>query len=67
LILPLFSPVLSSIGISLFVLYVAAIFLHSFIKNQNMAVALLSVPAALLQLWGYGAGFLSEKLKIIHR
>lgn len=67
LILPLFSSVLFSIGISLFVFYVAAIFLHSFIKNQNMAVALLSVPAALLQLWGYGAGFLSEKLKIIHR
>lgn len=67
LILPLFNTVLFSVGMSLFVFYIAAIFLHSFTENQNITVALLSVPAALLQLWGYGAGFLNEKLKIIHR
>ncbi|MBA4053480.1 MAG: glycosyltransferase [Marivirga sp.] len=67
LILPLFSAVLFSIGMSLFTVYLVAIFLHSFVKNKDIGVALLSIPAALLQLWGYGAGFLSEKLKIIHR
>lgn len=43
--------------------YLLLIFAHALIINRNFVVACLSVPAALLQLWGYGAGFLIEKIK----
>lgn len=65
-VLPLVNVSLFRIGIILFVLYLLAIFVHSLKENKSLNVALLSVPAALLQLWGYGAGFLSEKFKILH-
>jgi len=51
------------IGLSLFGLYLILIFLHSLHVNRHFAVAALSVIAALLQLWGYGLGFLSERLR----
>lgn len=50
-----------SLGIFLF--YILAVFIDSFIKNRNIAVAFLSVPAAMYQLVGYGIGFLTEKFK----
>jgi hypothetical protein len=31
-----------------------------------MSVPMLAIPSAILQLVGYGLGFLTEKLKIIH-
>jgi len=64
LLLPWISTALSKIGISLFAVYLLAILVLSFKANRNLKVALLSLPAALLQLWGYGAGFLYEKFKI---
>ena len=39
-------------------LYVAMVFVDSLIKNKSLKVALLSVPAAYVQLFGYGIGFL---------
>jgi hypothetical protein len=33
------------------------------IENQDFRVAILAVPAALYQLFGYGLGFLKEKLR----
>lgn len=48
---------------SLLVVYFLAIFFHSWSSNLNLAVALLSVPAAFVQLWGYGGGFLRQMLK----
>jgi len=63
LILPLISHQLFLLGASLFVLYLTAIFLHALIKNQDFRVAILAVPAALCQLYGYGLGFLKEKLQ----
>lgn len=63
---PLISPALFIVSVGLFVFYLLAILSHSYMENRDTTVALLSVPAALLQLWGYGAGFISEKLRIIH-
>lgn len=67
LVLPLLSTALFSIGICLFTLYLLAIFFHSLTETKHIGVALLSIPSALLQLYGYGAGFLNEKFKIQRR
>jgi glycosyltransferase involved in cell wall biosynthesis len=56
-------PIPARIIISGFVLYVLAIFIHSWISNKNIKVAILSMPSAVLQLCGYGVGFLTEWLK----
>ena len=39
-------------------LYCLMVFVDSLVKNRNLKVALLSVPAAYCQLFGYGMGFL---------
>lgn len=64
ILLPLISMTLFKAGATVFACYLLAIFIHSLITNRDLAVAFLSVPSALLQLWGYGAGFLIEKIKI---
>lgn len=51
------------IGIALFILYLLLIFGHSLMENRHLGVAALSVISALIQLWGYGAGFLIEKIR----
>jgi glycosyltransferase involved in cell wall biosynthesis len=43
--------------------YLIAIFVDSFLKTRSLFVAVLSVPSALIQLTGYGVGFLREWLK----
>lgn len=40
-------------------MYMLGLFADSLRKNRNAAVALLSVPAAFIQLTGYGTGFIS--------
>ena len=42
------------------VLFVLGIFCESLIKNKSLKIALLSIVAAYIQLFGYGLGFLSE-------
>ena len=42
------------------ILYSAIIFTHSSIKNRSLWVGLLSVPAAFVQLMGYGFGFIES-------
>ena len=39
-------------------IYIVMVFIDSFIKNKDLKVALLSVPAAYCQLFGYGTGFI---------
>ncbi len=63
LLTPIFSSLLFKIGLTGLTLYFAALFAHSLSVNKNLGVALLSVPSAVIQLSGYGLGFLSEKLK----
>jgi glycosyltransferase involved in cell wall biosynthesis len=63
ILLPFISVPLFFIGLWFFMFYLMAIFIDSLIVNRNVAVAVLSVPAALYQLCGYGWGFLREKFK----
>lgn len=50
-----------------FLFYFLLLFVHSWITNRNLSVAILSVPSALLQFFGYGLGFLRERLQIMLR
>ena len=63
LLLPLLSIPLFILSLSLYFFYLISIFIHSLQENKNIAVAFLSIPSALCQLWGYGWGFLKETLK----
>jgi len=45
-------------------LYIVLIFIDSLIKNKSLSVAFLSIPAAFVQLCGYGSGFIGAKLGI---
>lgn len=49
------------------VLYCLMVFVDSLIKNKDMKVALLSVPAAYVQLFGYGTGFIKASWNDILR
>lgn len=51
------------IGLVLVGIYLFIIFFHSWVVNRSIRVALLSIPSALLQFFGYGIGFLKERLK----
>jgi glycosyltransferase involved in cell wall biosynthesis len=66
-LLPLISRTFFLIGAAGVLFYFTAIFLHSLFVNKNLLVALLSVPSALLQFFGYGFGFLKERLKSYFR
>ncbi len=46
-------------------LYCLMVFIDSWIKNKDLKVALLSVPASYCQLFGYGLGFLGAAWKDI--
>ena len=59
----LYSVQLGSMALLVFGLYLIAIFLDGLRVTQSIPVALLSIPSAIVQLVGYGAGFLNEKLK----
>lgn len=48
-------------------LYCLMVFVDSLIKNKDMKVALLSVPAAYVQLFGYGTGFIKASWNDILR
>lgn len=63
LVMPLINQKMFLVGMTCVIVYLLAIFLHSTISNKNLLVGLLSVPAALIQLLGYGYGFLIEKVK----
>jgi len=63
LLMPFFSLLLFKVGFIGLALYFIALFIHSLKVNRNLSVAILSMPSALIQLSGYGLGFLSEKAK----
>lgn len=52
---PVFWLSLGALGV-----FVGTILLDSLVKNKSLAVALLSVGASFVQLFGYGTGFLRE-------
>lgn len=61
LILPFLYVPLFFLGLAVLTFYLMAIFFHSWVSNDSVKVAILSVPSAWLQLWGYGVGFLRER------
>jgi GT2 family glycosyltransferase len=63
LLLPLISLPWFSIAFGLFLLYLTVLFIHAWIASRSVFVALLSIPSALLQFFGYGFGFLQERFK----
>jgi len=40
--------------------FVTGVFCESLVKNKSLKIALLSIVAAYMQLFGYGSGFLGE-------
>ena len=52
--------VLVCLALSPLLFYSAVIFLDSSIKNKSLWVGLLSIPAAFVQLMGYGFGFIES-------
>jgi glycosyltransferase involved in cell wall biosynthesis len=62
IILPFINRGLFMLGMGIFTFYMLSIFVHSLMENKSLAVAILSVPAALCQLLGYGIGFVKEKV-----
>jgi GT2 family glycosyltransferase len=63
-VLFLLSRFLFNISLAVFGGYLFLIFLHSLALNRNLFVACLSVPSALLQLWGYGVGFVYQTIQV---
>lgn len=61
LVLPFISLTLFGIGAAGLCTYLVAIFIHAALQSHSLAVAAWAVPAALMQLCGYGAGFLRER------
>lgn len=51
-------PVCVALGLLPLLLFAILIFLDSSVKNRSLKVGALSVPAAFVQLTGYGSGFL---------
>jgi glycosyltransferase involved in cell wall biosynthesis len=49
-----------------YTLYMSLVAVEGFLNTKSVAVALLSIPATIIQLTGYGSGFLAEKLKFLH-
>jgi glycosyltransferase involved in cell wall biosynthesis len=56
---------LGELTMSLYILYLLGIGIDSFRKTKSMTVALLSLPSAIVQLTGYGFGFLKEMGRFI--
>ena len=51
------------LGVACLGLYCLTIFTHALLVSRHGGIAALSIVSALLQLWGYGLGFLSEKIR----
>lgn len=57
----LFTPVARFL-VAGYAIYLAAIFVDALIKTRSLPVAVLSVPSAVVQLTGYGSGFLKAMM-----
>jgi glycosyltransferase involved in cell wall biosynthesis len=61
--LAFFSPVLFYITLSGYLLYFLLIAIDALLTTHSPGVAVLSIPSAVIQLTGYGYGFLKELVK----
>lgn len=62
----LFPPIFV-LGLTFLVFYYFLIFTDSLIKNKSVLVAMISIPAAFIQLYAYGIGFITEGLRKLIR
>ncbi|HRG79414.1 MAG TPA: glycosyltransferase [Cyclobacteriaceae bacterium] len=56
----LFFPGLTLVGLTCYFLYLFLISLDCFLTTRSITVSILSIPSAIIQLTGYGYGFLKE-------
>jgi len=49
---------------ALYLLYFLLIFMHSLTINKNILVAFLSIYTTLIQMFGYGLGFLQSQFNL---
>lgn len=56
-------PALFVLGLACFILYFMLLAIDAYRQEKSWVVAILSIPAAFVQLTGYGLGFLLENLK----
>lgn len=54
---------LFTLALAFFLFYLCLIFCDSLYVSRHLGVAVFAVFSALLQLWGYGSGFLMEKFR----
>lgn len=54
---------LFKVAVGMLLFYLISIFVHALVASRHSGVAALSVVSALLQLWGYGIGFVWEKVR----
>ena len=64
LLVPLVSVPLFLVAFGGFLIYMSAIAAFAYRTTRSIHVTILAIPSALLQLTGYGLGFLAEKLSI---
>lgn len=57
------SPILFNSWLSVYGIYLGLIFFDALYKSKKIVVATLSIPACIVQLSGYGLGFLTEMFK----
>ncbi|HCM77962.1 MAG TPA: glycosyltransferase [Cytophagales bacterium] len=56
----------SALGFGVYLLHLLALTISAYEKTHSLKVTLLVAPAAIVQLVGYGAGFLRENLRFLH-
>ena len=54
----MFAPLLSFFALAGYTVYLFLVFAHALVTTRDARVALLSVPAVIAQMTGYGSGFL---------
>lgn len=59
----LWNPWISAGILTAYMVYLVLIFADAIIKHKSLIIAVLCIPAALVQLTGYGLGFLRETLR----
>lgn len=67
-VMALLAIVLSPLWLLPLAVYLLAVFIMAWITSKSLRIACLAVPASLIQLWGYGTGFIEAfVLKILLR
>jgi glycosyltransferase involved in cell wall biosynthesis len=58
-------PSIGKLILIFYLVYLLAIGIDGAMRSKSILVGILCIPSAVVQLWGYGIGFLKEKFKFI--